>query len=70
MQGGDVYGAEAYAPTFGARTHPPSGFAIVVAEACRGAIVLRAAEASLAYAAAATSAAAMKVTLVIGFSTW
>jgi hypothetical protein len=70
MQGGEVYGAEANAPTSGARTQLPSGLINVVAEVCRGAILLRAAEASLVYAAAATSAAATKIILVIVLSTW
>jgi hypothetical protein len=70
MHGGEVYGDEANAPTFGARTQSPAWLVSVVAEPCRGATLLRAAEASLAYAAAATSAAATMVILVIVFSTW
>jgi hypothetical protein len=68
MHGGEVYGAEANAPTSGARTQLPAWLVIVVAELCRGA-TLRAAAASLVYAAAATSAAATMVILVIVFST-
>jgi hypothetical protein len=40
---------------------------VVAAWVCRDTTLLRAAEASLVYAAAATSAAATKVNLVIGF---
>jgi hypothetical protein len=56
----------AYAPTLGARTQ--STAATAVADwSCRDATLLRAAEASVVYAAAATRAAATKVNLVMGF---
>ena len=67
MQGGEEYGAEANAPTFGARAQLAAVLAVVVAWVCRDATLLRAAEASVEYAAAATRAAATKVNLVIGF---
>jgi hypothetical protein len=56
----------ANAPTFGARTQLASVL-VVAAWLCCDAPLLRAAEASVVYAAAATRAAATKVSLVIGF---
>ena len=61
--GGTVYGSEANAPTFGARTQ-----SLVVA--CRAAKSLRAAMAWVANTVAAISAADTKVILVICFSIW
>ena len=61
--GGTVYGSEANAPMFGARTQ-----SLVVA--CRAATSLRAATAWVANTIAAISAADMKVILVICFSIW
>jgi hypothetical protein len=61
--GGTVYGSEANAPTFGARTQ-----SLVVA--CRAAESLRAAMAWVANTVAAISAADTKVILVICFSIW
>jgi hypothetical protein len=61
--GGTVYGSEAYAPTFGARTQ-----SLVVA--CRAAESLRAAMAWVANRVAAISAADTKVILVICLSIW
>jgi hypothetical protein len=66
MHGGEVYGAEANAPTFGARTHAPAEAAVAALSVCRDATLLRAAEASEAYADAAIRAATM-VNLGIGF---
>ncbi len=61
--GGTVYGSEANAPTFGARTQ-----SLVVA--CRAAESLRAAMAWVANRVAAISAADTKVILVICLSIW
>ena len=47
MQGGEPYGAEAKAPTSGARTQLPPLLLIVAAGACREAIWLRADAASV-----------------------
>jgi hypothetical protein len=63
MQGGSVYGAVAYAATFGARTQPRSE---AVGAGCRGAALPRAADASEVYAVAAINAATM-VNLDIDF---
>ena len=57
----------ANAPTYGARTQLASVLVVVVAWVCRDAPLLRAADASVVYVAAATRAAATKVSLVIGF---
>src|SRR5258706_14874640 len=61
--GGTVYGSEANAPTFGARTQ-----SLVVA--CRAATSVRAAMAWVANTVAAISAAVTKVIFVICFSIW
>jgi hypothetical protein len=61
--GGTVYGSEANAPTFGARTQ-----SLVVA--CCAATSVRAAMAWVANTVAAISAAVTKVILVICFSIW
>jgi len=66
MHGGEVYGAEANAPTFGARTHAPTEAVVALVSVCRDATLLRAAEAAEAYALAAIRAATM-VNLGIGF---
>jgi hypothetical protein len=66
IHGGAVYGAEANAPTFGARTHAPAEAAVAAVSVRRDATLLRAAEASEAYADAAIRAATM-VNLGIGF---
>ena len=57
----------ANAPTYGARTQLASVLVVVAAWVCRDAPLLRAADASVVYVAAATRAAATKVSLVIGF---
>src|ERR1700752_391829 len=63
MHGGTVYGSEANAPTFGARTQ-----SLVVA--CRAAESLRAAMAWVANTVAAINAADTKVILVICLAIW
>src|SRR5690349_5690807 len=63
MHGGTVYGSEANAPTFGARTQS-------LAVACRAAESLRSAMAWVANKVAAISAADTKVILIICFSIW
>jgi hypothetical protein len=64
MQGGEVWGALANAPTFGARMQSTTLLVVVVARVCS---LLRLADAWDVYAAATTGAAATKVNLVIGF---
>ena len=67
--GGTVYGSEANAPTFGARTQSVTlVWGLVLA--CRAATSLRAATVWVVNTAAAISAADTKVTLVIVFSIW
>jgi hypothetical protein len=57
----------AYAPTFGARTQSTAVLVAAAGWVCRDAALLRAAETSVVYAAAATRAAARRGNLVMGF---